>query len=288
MSAVLAYPLGDPAVPHNCGCRFHCYPQIHMSAAAVHGSRTKRGFAEFGTPSDPPKRFLRRKEEYRFYEPGVGVSYSWRLTVIDPATGDETVTSGGPAPLPPTQGPVFVSEQVTPTLSRKITHWTEFPAIVVGVDEYSVTLDHENTTERVIADAIAALPAFPDPFEVTVVPAVRHVVAPGVCFEGRVPWNEFSRFQVPASWQLAANELTFALQRVRYRLELPPMLAGSFTLEWDEVFFPTDEEEAETTLAARSFSGTHADSATGLFDLIEAPENGEVLVDHVRLTALAS
>lgn len=280
---MLPYPFGGEGLSSGyCGCQYHCYPQFRATAQSVHLERTKYGSSDYHFYwTTPPKRFLQRRADWSVYTPGSGVAHYWTRTTIDPVTGAETVEESDPPPpesLPSfSEGELIVDQ---PTIRRYV--HTSMSGIVY---ESLKTLNDENTTEQLIYGVIDDLPAFEDPFAMTLDPYTAESVLTGACYSGGIPWDEASRYQIPNYWALSTNELTFALQRVRYRIDFNfSLLPGNYELEWDEVFVPSTG--SPSVLASPSFTGTETDSETDVRTLTEQQANGRVWITNVRFTSL--
>lgn len=277
-----------------------CQPQFHATFDKAPAMRTKHGHEEFTSPSTPAKRFLKKLTTWRSYYQGGAEGFVfgsfWELSTIDPATGAETITTSDPAPPPGTafggarvdwETPLSIS--TSRTMRRTVWESTDgTPGQFTHIESIE-TLEAEHTTALLIDDTIADLAAWgtfpPDP----AVDADYIVLFP-VCYAGGVVVRLPGYGVVVNQWVLAADELTFAVQRARYRIEYPALLAGTYTIEWDEVFIPDGATGPDdwVVLANCGASGvTEADAHSDVLDLTETRANGEVYVTNVRVTSFA-
>lgn len=262
-------------------------------------TRTKHGHATFGAALTPPRRFLTKLTTYRVYVAGTaGSATSWEKEEVDPVTGDVTTTESDPAYAGSIAAGYNTVTTTTPTL-RRTTHTRFTSGVVTARLEIIETLEDEYTTPRLQADAEADLAAEEWAEEFPAEPPdsgdgiTSYYVASGICYtSGYALWNVgASRAVVPSRWILPTDELTFTVQKVRYRVVLPKLLgAGStFTLEWDEVWRPTLDAAVEdyVIVAQVACTGAAADTASDIVETTLHRASGEVYLLNARYTALA-
>lgn len=293
------YPFGDAGnFEENCACQFHCFPQLGANYDAVTASRTKVGFAEFTSASTPPRKYLQIDTTWKCFVAGTGTGFFWEKIAVDRATGGETTTESSP-PFS-TCAAASATPSVTTTRTTRRTIWTKYVTGSSGPVESRLekieVLSKEYTTGQLIADTIADLADWAEDFPAEPPSASdgihAYFVSSGICYnKGDALWNTgASRLILVGKWSLATNELTFAVQRVRYRVAFPTLLGAdsTFEVQWEEVFIPDDagSEDDWETVANSGSSGDAGDAVSDILAMIEKQSNGEVYAMNARYTAL--
>jgi hypothetical protein len=297
---------------NSCAHIASCAPILRQNPDSdlAFAGRSKVGFSPLLEPTDGlVRRYLSRRVEYigtwEGQYPPVNED-AWLLTVFDPITGEYTNTEGGSgiANTSVDQGYEVLSSTETQMVERWYRFGDRDPSGAVLT--LTTTLSVEYSTDDMIADVLGELN---DPeaerrrtFQEIGGGVAPYPVATSTYFytypsqeQLAEPSAEPGEDVLPAAIvvrvgfrHLTQNESAFVVFGGDYILDLPPLLgASTFTLEWDEVFFPFDEPESWEVLTSRSFSGDSSDEQTEAYHVDPPEHNGWVYAVNFRYTALA-
>lgn len=330
MGALLPYPFGEGGYYEGCGCKWHCIPQFGARYDVISATKTKVGFEEFTASGGAPKRFLKRRIEYRVfglylldYVAGYAVYANnplnvtrWVEQTIDPSTGafsyTESATSVSdmtdphyafvwgdisaapvvdednnilPIGITGALSPLHTINEVTPTRTRDVWFRDASGSGYLARIEVIVTLENEYSTMMLIENAIAALPSW-STFPASPSGYVRsYSVSEGICYERGAIFTETERLILPNYWHLSTDELSFTVQRMRYKVVFPGRANGTFDCAWDEVFVAEGDVLADGVPAADvTCNADDTDVESDLLEAVEWQENGEVFITNARLT----
>lgn len=305
---------------NSCGHTIGCNPfvRFHSSSDPGYVTRTKGGFLALNY--DPAtiiqKRWLSYHEDVTCSTwNGVDYDdeYSSTLSVLNPITGEYTNTESGGLTSPcAADGQNY--EVVSFSETSKVERWTRFASLPGDPFEAQLTrtttLSFEYTTGMFIADALVILadpeseyrlgPGDLSPYlekfpSLVYMETLNAVASPISLLDepssdlGRDVLHVTGLSNRPVAFRrLSSDEQYISLTGGTYVIELPPLLGGgTFTLEWDEVFYPFDDPYSWSVLSSHSFSGGQSARETGAYQIDPPEENGWVYVRAIRYTALA-
>lgn len=248
-------------------------PSPTLVCDTIAASISKCGYAEWTSPSTPPKYYLRRdltghvaEDVYSGVTCGSGTltqTDQWYSgsCVFDPVTcmpGTSTLANsltGGYAYGDPSQAGCEAVEcvpsvtQTTITTTGDSNCYSSYPAHV-WYGSYTDTLSVEYTTATLLTSTVSALPSYPNTW---------------------VGANEAMR-------DLSADELTYSIQRFKYKFILPDLTGfDCYKIEWNE------------GSTAKSYIWNGTDTETGVYGEVTEPgTDGSITVNSIVVTCACS